>query len=177
MSTKIAVSTVSQGSREKSPLTPHRIVLVVMWVVTTTALVAMLVNDVRATGEYKTIRYILQAGYVAVLFWYLVRTGPSVKQLPEINPQVLPRRRYGAWISVLVIALLLVLTLVSEQGASILMLLMMVATGPILLVWRREIRWRSVLQGLAVAVIAFLAGRQMADNGYLSNGSFYLLPG
>jgi hypothetical protein len=150
--------------------------LIVMWVVTTAAIVVMLFNNVRSTGQYKEVRYVLLVGYVASLLWYLGCSGPSVKQLPEINPQVLPRWRYGAWIPVLVIALLFALTLVSEAGVSILMLLMMVATVPILLTWHKEILWRSVVQGIAVALIAFLAGRQMAANGFLSNLSFYLLP-
>jgi hypothetical protein len=176
MTNRTAVSTVSQGSREKSWLVPHRIALIVMWVVTTAALAVMLVNDVRLTGQYKEVRYVLLVGYVATLLWYLGRSGPSVNQLPEIRPQVLPRWRYGAWISVLGIALIFALTLVSAGGVSILMLLMMVATAPILLAWRKEIRLRSVVQGLAVALIAFLAGLQMANNGYLSNISLYLLP-
>lgn len=163
-------------SRDKSLLAPHGIALAVMWVVTTAAIVVMLFYNVRSTGQYKEVRYVLLVGYVAALLWYLGRSGPSVKQLPEINPQVLPRWKFGVWIPVLVIALLFALTLVSEQGVSILMLLMMVATVPILLAWRREIRWWSVVQGLTVALIAFLAGSQMIDNGFLSNLSFYLLP-
>jgi len=163
-------------SEERSLLTPHSIALMVMWVVTTVAIVVMLLNDVRAMEQYKVVRYVLQVGYVAALLWYLIRKGPSVHQLLEISPQVFPRWRYGAWIPVLIIVLLFVLTLVSEDGTYILMLLMMVATGPILLAWRREIRLRAVVQGLAVALIAFLAGLQMANNGYISNLSLYLLP-
>jgi hypothetical protein len=147
-----------------------------MWIVTTAAIAVMLFNDVRSTDQYKAVRHVLQAGYVAALLWYLSRSGPSVNQLPEIRPQVLPRRRVGAWIPVLVIALLFVLTFVSEQGASILMLLMVVATGLVLLAWRKEIRWRSVVQGLAVALIAFLAGSQMSDNGFIRRLVLYLLP-
>lgn len=163
-------------SRDKSFLAPYRIVLAVMWVVTTAAIVVMLFYNVRSTGQYKEVRYVLQVGYVAALLWYLGRSGPSVNQLPEIRPQVLSRWKFGAWIPVLVIALLFALTLVSEQGAPILMLLMMVATGPILLAWRREIRLRSVIQGLTVALIAFLAGSQMSDNGFISKLVLYLLP-
>lgn len=164
-------------SRAKSLLAPHRIALMVLWLVTTAVIVVMLLNDVRSTNQYDAVRYVLQVGYVAALLWYLVRTGPSVHRLPEISPQILPRWRYGAWIPVLGIALLFALTLVSDDGVYFMMLLMMVATGSILLAWRREIRLRSVLQGLAVAFIAFLAGLQMANNGYLSNTFLYLLPG
>lgn len=163
-------------SRAKSLLAPHCIALMVLWLVTTAAITVMLLNDVRSSDQYKVVRYVLQIGYVSVLLWYLVRSGPSVHQLPEISPQVLPGWRYGAWIPVLGIALLFALTLVSDDGVYILMLLMMVATGPTLLAWRREIRLRSVVQALAVAFIAFLAGLQMANNGYLNNTFLYLLP-
>jgi hypothetical protein len=163
-------------SRNKSLLAPHRIALVVMWVVTTAAIVVMLFNNVRSTGQYKEVRYVLLVGYVATLLWYLGRSGPSVNQLPEIRPQVLPRWRYGVWISVLGIALIFALTLVSAGGVSILMLLMMVATAPILLAWRKEIRLRSVVQGLTVAVFAYLAGLQMANNGFISKFVLYLSP-
>lgn len=176
MSNISADSAPVSESREKPLLAPHCIALVVIWVVTTAAIVVMLFYNVRATGQYKEVRYVLQVGYVAALLWYLGRSGPSVNQLPEIRPQVLPRWKFGASIPVLVIALLFALTLVSEQGVYILLLLMMVATGLILLAWRKEIRRRSVIQGLTVALIAFLAGSQMSDNGFISKLFLYLLP-
>ncbi len=157
-------------------LVPYRIALLAMWPLMTAALVVMLLNGVRLTGEYEITRFVLQAGYVGVLLWYLVRTGPPVKELPEINPQILPRRKYGAWIAVLGIALTFGLTLISAAGAAVLMLLMVIISLLILLVWRREIRWPMVVQGLAVAIVAFLAGLQMAINGYINNMSLYLLP-
>jgi hypothetical protein len=163
-------------SRDKSLLAPHRIALVVMWVLTTAAIVVMLFNDVRSTGQYKEVRYVLLVGYVAALFWHLGRSGPSVNQLPEIRPQVLPRWKFGAWIPVLVIALIFALTLVSAGGVYILMLLMMVATGLILLAWRREIHRRSAVQGIAVALFAYPAGLQMANNLFISKFYLYLIP-
>jgi len=162
-------------SRDKSLLAPHRIALVVMWVVTTAAIVAMLFNNVRSTGQYKEVRYVLLVGYVATLLWYLGRSGTSVNQLPEIRPQVLPRWKFGVWIPVLVIALQFALTLVSGGGVYILLLLMMVATGLILLAWRKEIRLRSVVQGIAVALFAYLAGLQMANNLFISKSYLYLM--
>lgn len=176
MSNITADSTPVSESREKSLLAPHHIALVVMWVLTTAAIVLMLFDNVRSTGQYKEVRYILQVGYVAALLWYLGRSGPSVNQLPEIRPQVLPGWKFGAWIPALVIALLIALTLVSAGGASILSLLMMVATGAILLAWRKEIRLRSVVQGLAIALFAYLAGLQMANNGFISKIVLSLLP-
>ncbi len=163
-------------SREKPWFAPHRIALVVMWVVTTTATVVMLFYNVRSTVQYKEIRYVLQVGYVAALLWYLSRSGPSVNQLPEIRPQVLPRWKFGAWIPVLVIALLFALTLLSAGGAAILSLLMMAAPVPIFLTWRKGIRLRSVVQGFALALFAYLAGLQMANDGFVGKVVLSLLP-
>src|SRR5512136_1446299 len=137
MSNMSTASAPMSESREKSLLAPYRIALVVMWVVTTAAIVVMLLNDVRSTGQYKEVRYVLQVSYVAALLWYLGRSGPSVNRLPEIRPQVFPRWKFGAWIPVLVIALLFALTLVSADGAPILSLLMILVSVPILLAWRK----------------------------------------
>jgi hypothetical protein len=163
-------------SRFQSWFTPHQIALIILWLVTTIAMTAMLMQGVRGTNRFSTVRYTLHAVYAVSLLWYLIRSGPSVNQLPELNPQVLPRWRYGAWIPVLGIALMFALTIVSADGGAILRLLMMVVTGPILLAWRREIRLRSVVQGLTVALIAYLAGLQMANNGFISQSVLYLFP-
>ncbi len=88
---------------------------------------------------------------------------------------MLPRWRYGAWVPVLGIALLLVLTAVSDDGVDILMLLLIVATVWVLLAWRREIRLRSVLQGLVVALIAYLAGLPAANSGFVGQTTLSLL--
>jgi hypothetical protein len=148
----------------------------VMWLVTIAAIIVMLFYDVRSTGQYKAVIYVLLVGYDTALLWYLARTGPSVRQLPEIRPQLLPRWRYGAWVPVLGIALMLALTVLSNYGVPILNLLMVVATGLILLARRREIRLRSVVQGLAIALLAYLAGLQMASNGFISESVLYLFP-
>ena len=176
MSDRSATLPLVPESRGKPWFAPHRIALMVMWLVSTAATVMMLLYDVRSTDQYKVVRYVLQVGYVAALLWYLVRRGPSVNQLPELSSQVLPRWRYGAWAPVLGIALMLALAVLADAGVPILDLLMMAATGLILLAWRREIRLRSVVQGLAVALIAYLAGLQMANNGFISETMLYLLP-
>lgn len=163
-------------SRGASPLTPHRLTLVVMWVVVSVAIVVMLLNDVRSTDEYKFVRHLLHAGYVGALLLYLGRSGLFADQLIELRPQVLTRRRLGAWIPALGIAALLTLTLVSDDGVDILMLLMIVATVWILLAWRRQVRLRSAAQGFVVALVAFLAALEMANNGFLGRTALYLLP-
>jgi hypothetical protein len=148
----------------------------IMWVVASAAIVVMLLHDVRHTDQYDAVRYVLQGSYVAALLWHLGRTGSSVNQLPELSSQVLPRWRYGAWVPVLGIALMLALTAVSDDGVDILMLLLIVATLWVLLAWRREIRLRSVVQGLAVALIAYVAGLPAANNGLLGETTVLLLP-
>lgn len=176
MSGQPADSAPLSESRGPSSPTASRLALIVMWVLATAAGVVMLLRGVRSTGEYASIRYLLLAGYVVVLLVHLARTRPPVNQLPEISPQVLPRWRYGAWVPVLGIALMLALTVFSDYGTGILMLLMVVAVAWVLVAWRREIRLRSVVQGLAVALIAYLAGLRMADNGFISKSVLYLLP-
>ena len=120
---------------------------------TTVSLLVMLFGGVRKTGQFRVERYILQAAYVLALFWYLFRTDPSVKQLPDLSPLLLPKLRIGKLIPVIVIALLLV---AEFSGQGILLLLLMLATIWILIVWRREIGLPPILLGLAVATIAFL---------------------
>ena len=168
-----AGSTPTQESRIQFWFAPHRLVLIIMWLVTTVTIVMMLWLDVRATGGYSLARDILHVGYVAALLWYLGRSGPSINQLPEIHPFVFPRWKYGSWIPLLVIALLFVLTAMSDDGVDVLMLLMIVATVWILIAWRREIRLRLVVQGLAIAIIAYLGGLPFLNNGFVGETTFY----
>ena len=148
---------------------PHSIALITMWLLTTVSLVVMLSNGVRITGQFRVERY-LQVAYVLALFWYLIRTGPSVKQLPDLRPLMLPKRRVGKLIPVILIALLLV-TEFSDQG--ILRPLLMLATIWILIVWRREIGLPTILLGLAVAIIAYLGGLPFLNNGVVGETTFY----
>jgi hypothetical protein len=167
-------STQTPASRIQFWSTPHRLILTIMWLITTVAMVTMLLLDVRDTNRYSEARYVLQAGYVAALLLYLSRSGPSISQLPQLRPFI-PGWRYSAWIPVLVIALLLALTTVSDDEGNILMLLMIVATVWILIAWRRQIRFRSVVQSLALALIAYIAGLSMRNNGFISETVLYLL--
>jgi hypothetical protein len=50
---------------------------------------------------------------------------------------------------------------------------MVVATWWILLAWRWQIRFRTVIQGLALAFFVYLAGLPMFNNGFASKTVFY----
>jgi hypothetical protein len=139
-----------------------------MWLVTTTSMVVMLKLGVLGTNRYSTIRYTLHAIYVVVLFWYLARTGVSFNQLPELNPPVLLHWKFGAWIPVVGIALLFALNLFSDDNRDLLILLSSAVSVVILLVWRRDIRLRLVIQAISVAVCAYLTGLQMVKIGVIS---------
>jgi hypothetical protein len=152
--------------------TPHSIALITMWLLTTVSLVVMLSNGVRNTGQFRVERYILQVAYVLALFWYLIRTGPPVKQLPDLSPVFLPKLRIGKLIPVIVIALLLV---TEFSGQGIVSLLLMPATIWILIVWRREIGLPTILLGLAVATVAFLGGLPFYQNQSIGKVDFIAL--
>ena len=106
-----AGSIPTPASRGQFWSAPHRLILTIMWLVTTVVIITMLLLDVRDTNRYSEARYVLQASYVAALLWYLSRSGPSISQLPQLRPFI-PGWRYSAWIPVLVIAILFALTAV-----------------------------------------------------------------
>jgi hypothetical protein len=166
-------STESSKFNPQTLFTPHRMAMIIMWLVTTVVLVVMLFNGVRNTDQFESVCYLLQAAYVAAMLWFLVREGPAIDQLPEIKSAVLPRWRYGRWIPVVAIAIMLLLTMVSDDGVDLLLFLMMAFTVLALVVWRREIRLPLVWQGLAVAIVAFLGGLPAMKNGLIGAVTFY----
>ena len=152
---KLVASETTLALNERVRFTPHGITLVAMWLLTTIFLVIMLFGGVRGSGQYFVVREFLQAAYVLALSWYLIRTGLPVEKLPDVGPIFPPRLRIGKLIPLIFIALLFV----SEFFVTgILLPHIMLATIWILIVWRREIRLPAVLLGLAVTVIALLAG-------------------
>ena len=155
----------SPSSRFQLWSTPHHLILTIMWLITTAVMVTMLWLGVRETGRYGEVRYILQAGYVAALIWYLIRSGPYLNQLPELQPLLFPRRRYGAWIPVLGIALLLAVTATSNEGLVLFFIVTIAATIGIPIAWRRQIRLRSVVQGLGLTLIIYFPALTMFKNG------------
>ena len=136
---------------------PHSLVFAIVWLVTTIALIVMLSGGVRRTGQYEAARRVLHVVYVAALLWYLVREGPSLKELPEIEPLLLRRRpAIGRWIPVVGVALALALAALGQGGALTVVLLLPIAVVWTLVARRREIRLRPLFLALALTALAFL---------------------
>jgi len=146
-----------------------------MWLIATVAVVTMLWHGVRETDSYFAVRNALHAAYVVALLWYLCRSGPSLSHLQEFRRSRFQNWKYGRWIPVLAVSLVLLLTMISDDGVDILMLLMMVSTVAALVAWRREIRLRAVIRGLGVALIACLGGLPFLYNDFIGETAFYLL--
>lgn len=151
---------------------PHCIALFTMWIITTVSLVVMLFNGVRNNFQFYSERNILHVGYTLALFWYLIRTGHSTKQLPNVSPILLPTRKIGQLIPVIIIAMLLISEF-NEQG--FVLPLLMLATLSILIVWRREIKLSPIIIGLVLTLIAFLAGLPAWQNQFVGSTIFFVL--
>ena len=147
--------------------------MMLMWLLTTVALVVMLASGVRSTGRYRVERYILQVGYVAALLSYLVRTTPSPELPIAGGPLLLQRSWLGRLIPVLAMALILLAALSGDEG--LIMPVLMIAVTGVLVVWRREIRLRPAVLGLSLAVIAFLAGIPFWVNTFVARPVFVVL--
>jgi len=168
--TEVSEAPVTPPESNKRVLfTPHGIALITMWLLTTVSLVVMLFSGVRNTDQFRVERNILQAAYVLALFWYLIRTGPSLRQLPDLSPILLPKLRMGKLIPVIFVALLFV---AEFYGQGLLQPLLMLATIWILIAWRREIQLPTILLGLAVTAIAFLGGLPFYQNQSLGKAAF-----
>ncbi|MBT8398407.1 MAG: CPBP family intramembrane metalloprotease [Gemmatimonadetes bacterium] len=121
--------------------------------------------------------HVLHAAYAVGLIWYLVRTGLSTQDLPEIEPIIFPKKRFGAWIPAMAVGLMFALVVVSDDGADLLLLLMMPASLWILVAWWRKIRLVWVLQGVVLGLVAFAAGIPARDNGLISETVLWVMPG
>lgn len=135
-----------------------QIVLTITWLVTTIAFGIMLHLGVRITRDFAKLRNGFTIVYAAVLLWYLACSGPSISQLPEFSSLLFANWQYGWLVAVLVIALLFCLPMVSDKGWPILFLLFLVSTLLILVAWHRQITASSMALGIAVSLIAFVAG-------------------
>jgi len=155
-------------SRFRSWLAPHKIALIVVWLVTTITMIVMLINGRTGTNLSVSIRQTLHSLYAVALLWYLARSGPSLNQLPEGSVPVKPWSKIGAWLSVLGVSLLFLLNLVSTDGWDLLILLSLIASVAILLAWGRDLSTRLVIQAFAVAVFAYLVGLLWVKLGVLS---------
>lgn len=176
MVSKSTRSTAVSGSLLQSWSVPHRAVPLILWIVTTIAMTVMLWQGARDTNQYSTVGYTLLAAYVAALLWYLARSGPAISLLPEIRASGFPRWRYGAWIPVLGVTLTLGFALLSGGAfQSIMLLSMLVASIGIVVAWRRQVRLRSVIQGIGLAAFALAACLLLLENGLVSQRAGYLL--
>ena len=160
----------SPGIRPPSWFEPHRVALILAGLLVTGVVAVMLGQDVRQTDQFGSVRDVLHTVYVLVLLWYLARSGPAIGELDTIP--LLPRWKYGPLVPVLAVVFLFALAILSDDGVALVLLLLMPATVWILVVWRRGIRWRLVAAGLALAIIAFMAGFPAWKNSLIGNVSF-----
>ena len=151
---------------------PRNIGLILMWLITSMSIVYLLVEGVRASDEYQEVRHLLHAVYVLVLMWFLVDTGPSSRRLPHIEPFTFPRWKYGGYIPVFCILLLLLLNAFTDQVVATLPLLLIIASVWILIAWRKEIRLRTVVLALSVTIVALLSGLPILVNGFVGRAVF-----
>jgi hypothetical protein len=128
----------------------------------------MIILGSRQSSWFGMTLYALQVAYVAGLLWFLHRSGPSVADLPQIASQRPSGRTFRHWTPVVLIAALLVLQAVSDDGSDILFLSLVVATVWTLVALWRQIRLRFVVQGAAIATVAYLVAIPMASNGTIS---------
>ena len=177
MLNKSAGSIQTPSSRFQLWSKPHHLILTIMWLLTTAVMVTMLWLGVRETGRYGEVRTILQAGYVAALIWYLIRSGPSLNQLPALQPLLFPRRRYGAWIPVLGIALLLALTATSDAGLALFFIVTSAGTIGILIAWRRQLRLRSRCPGSQPHIDHLLSSAYHVQERRHQQRNFRFFPG
>jgi len=155
-------------SQFRSWLAPHKIALVIVWLVTTITTTVILINNQAGTIRSDAIRQMLHVLYVVVLLWYLVRTGPALNQLPEGHVSVKRWSKIGVWLAVLGVAIFFLLTFFSANDIGPLILLSLIAFVVILLVWGRDISLRLIIQAFAIAIFAYLAGSQWVKLGVLT---------
>jgi len=76
----------------------------------------------------------------------------------------------------LIIVILFALSVVSKDGRDLLLLLLMLAAPVwIIITRRRMIRFRSVIQSLILALVAYLAGLPFLKGGYIDEPMYYIL--
>jgi len=170
-------STTMKKIRGMFNLAPIKTIFLLLWIITTVVIIWTLQHNVRVTDQYNAIRKILHISYVLVLLWYINQTGPSLSQVGEYHRSESFHSKWGIWISVFIIILLFTLTIFSDSGIALLLLFLIVSSFWILIAWRKEILRRHVIQGLVLALIAYLAGTQMAKNEFLGTPVHYLLSG
>jgi len=151
-----------------------RFVLTAVWLFVTVTLTLMLLDGARDSGRFRVERYILHVVYVAALLWYFGRTGFVLSRLTEPGPLLLRGWRIHPLTPVFGLTVLLLFTAFSDDGLDVLLLFLMMATLWTLVAWRRDIRLRSLVQGLALAVVVLPGGLLIVKNGFAAK-SFIVL--
>jgi hypothetical protein len=145
------------------------LLLMTAWLVTTITMIVLLLCDVRSNGQFEVLRYALHTLYVLVLLWYLWRTGPSTSGLPTLPSPLFSQWRYAGIIPAAGVALVFLLNIFTTDGESILLLLLVIATGWILIAWRRQIRLRQIVTGIVLVVIILPIGLLFSRHGLISS--------
>ncbi|MCD4730641.1 MAG: CPBP family intramembrane metalloprotease [Bacteroidales bacterium] len=151
------------------------LILIFTWLVSIAVFIWMLLQGVRGTNQFTTLRYLIQGIYVGVLIWYLYYTRSSVSQLPNAKPLIFPNSKFGKIIPALGITLMLVLCAISDLGIPLLILALIISSVWILIAWRREIKIYMLIQGFAIAIIAFIGGIPLWKNGFVSESTFIIM--
>jgi len=135
-----------------------QIALAIMWLATTVTCAIVLYRETRNKRAPARLNCGFTLVYAAVLLWYLVCSALSLSRLPDFPPLVFAHWQFGPLAVALVIALLFCLTLVSDKGAPLLLLVYILATLLVLVAWHSRVTAEAVALGIAVSLIAFVAG-------------------
>ena len=91
----------------------HRVVFAFFWTVATAVLSVMLYSGFRGKSEVQEFAVILGAISASAVIWYLSRTGPSVSELPDLEPLLFSKWKFGGVLWLLIPTLLIGPTLLA----------------------------------------------------------------
>lgn len=171
----------------------NRLVLSILWALASGVMLLLLAQGVREAGQLEPLRDGLHTAYVVALIWFLSRTGratdtdqegsrkgrPKPSEPTSVGPPPpnAGRRTFKRWIPTVVLLLLLVFVLASDDGVDVLQLLMIGALPVLLLMWLRNLRFPWVLQGVLLSVFAVAAGFLFIQNGVIPTAPFFIFAG
>ena len=174
MTEQSSKSPAESKSAVKAWLKPCNLALLISWPITTILTLAV-AWDSAGSHLTGTLVLVLHAGYVAILIWHLASSGPPISKLKEIRSSSFPRWKYGPWIPVAVIAVLLGMSAIPGFCDNEILLVMMIAALWLLVAWWRKIRWLPVVLGLAVAGVALIGGYPYMLHEFISQTAYVSL--